>query len=78
MASLPAVLLFVALALVLFQPYQARTVRAADLQEKCNNCMAWVKHRFDQCLEVHGIDYIPCYDQFNDGVVVCFRNFCEQ
>ena len=78
MTSLSAVLLFVALALVLFQPYQARTVRAADLQEKCDNCMAHVQARFDQCLEVHGIDHIPCYDQFNDGVVQCFRNFCEQ
>lgn len=78
MASLSAALLFVALALVLFQPYKARTVRAADLQEKCDNCMAHVQARFEQCLAVHGQDHIPCYDQFNEGVVICFRNFCEQ
>jgi hypothetical protein len=76
--SLSAALVLVALALVLFQPYKARTVRAADLQAKCDNCMANVQARFDQCLEVHGINHIPCYDQFNEGVVICFRNFCEQ
>lgn len=76
--SLPAALVFVALALMLFQPNASRTVRAADLQEKCNNCMAHVQARFDQCLAVHGQDHIPCYDQFNEGVVICHRNFCEQ
>ena len=78
MTSLSAVLLFVALALVLFQPYPARIVKAADLQEKCNNCLAHVQARFEQCTEVHGINHIPCYDQFNDGIVICHRNFCEQ
>ena len=76
--SLSAALLFVALALVLFQPYPTRTVKAADLQEKCDKCMAHVQARFEQCTEVHGQDHIPCYDQFNEGVVICHRNFCEQ
>ena len=78
LSSLSVALVFIALALALFQPYPTRTARAADLQEKCDNCMAHVQARFEQCLEVHGIDHIPCYDQFNDGVVICFRNFCEQ
>ena len=77
MASLSAALCFVALALVLFQP-SAGTVKAADIHEKCLDCTVRNQARFDQCLEVHGINHIPCYDQFNDGVVVCYRNFCEQ
>ncbi|HEX7313135.1 MAG TPA: hypothetical protein VF297_04415 [Pyrinomonadaceae bacterium] len=78
MASLSAALVFVALALVLFQPYPVRTARAADIHEKCLDCTIRNQARFDQCLEVHGQDHIPCYDQFNAGVVNCYRNFCEQ
>ena len=76
--SLSAALVLVALALVLFQPYPARTVRAADLQEKCDDCTIRNNQRFEQCLQVHGQDHIPCYDQYNEGVVICYRNFCEQ
>ena len=78
MTSLSAALLFVALALVLFQPYPARTARAADINEKCLDCSVRNQRQFDHCVEIHGINHIPCYDQFNDGVVQCFRNFCEQ
>ena len=78
MASLSAALCFVALALVLFQPYPAGTVKAADIHEKCLDCTVRNQARFDQCLEVHGINHIPCYDQYNEGVVICYRNFCEQ
>ena len=78
LTSLSAALVFVALALVLFQPYPARTARAADINEKCLDCSIRNQRQFDHCLEIHGIDHIPCYDQFNDGVVQCFRNFCEQ
>jgi hypothetical protein len=78
LSSLSAVLLFVAVALALFQPYPARTARAADINEKCNDCSLRNERQFEHCLEIHGIDHIPCYDQFNDGVVQCFRNFCEQ
>jgi hypothetical protein len=24
------------------------------------------------------VNHIPCYDQYNEGVVICHRNFCEQ
>jgi len=79
LSSLSAALVFVALALALFQPYHAaRTARAADLQEKCDDCTIRNNQRFEQCLEVHGINHIPCYDQYNEGVVICYRNFCEQ
>ena len=78
MTSLSAALLFVALALVLFQPYPARTVKAADLQEKCDECTIRNNQQFEHCTEIHGINHIPCYDQYNAGVVNCYRNFCEQ
>jgi hypothetical protein len=79
LSSLSAALVFVALALALFQPYPvARTARAADLQEKCDDCTIRNARQFEHCTEVHGINHIPCYDQYNEGVVICFRNFCEQ
>lgn len=77
-SSLSAALLFVALALLLFQPYPARTVKAADIYEKCDDCTVRNVQRFEHCTEVHGVNHIPCYDQFNEGVVICYRNFCEQ
>ncbi len=78
MTSLSAALLFVALAFVLFQPYPARTARAADINEKCNDCTVRNNRQFEHCTEIHGINHIPCYDQYNEGVVHCYRNFCEQ
>jgi hypothetical protein len=78
MTSLSAVLLFVALALVLFQPYPARTVKAADLQEKCDECTIRNNRQFEHCTEIHGVNHTPCYDAYNAGVVHCYRNFCEQ
>jgi hypothetical protein len=77
-SSLSVALVFMALALTLFQPYPARTARAADINEKCEDCSARNNRQFEHCLEIHGINHIPCYDAFNAGVVHCFRNFCEQ
>ena len=78
LSTLATALVFVALALVLFQPQTTRTARAADIHEKCEDCTIRNNQRFEQCLEVHGINHIPCYDQYNAGVVICYRNFCEQ
>lgn len=78
LSSLSAALVFVALALVLFQPQATRTARAADIHEKCEDCSARNFRQFEHCTEVHGVDHIPCYDQYNEGVVICYRNFCEQ
>jgi hypothetical protein len=76
LSSLSAALVFFALAFVLSQP--VRTVRAADINEKCTDCQLRNEARFEQCQAVHGINDTRCYDEFNDGIVHCFRNFCEQ
>ena len=78
MTSLSAALTLVALALALFQPYPARTVRAADINEKCEDCTVRNFQQYEQCVAVHGLDEQRCSDQYNEGVVHCFRNFCEQ
>jgi hypothetical protein len=78
LSSLSAALIFVALALTLFQPYPARTARAADIHEKCEDCSARNARQLEQCEEIHGTGHIPCYDKYNEGVVHCYRNFCEQ
>jgi hypothetical protein len=71
-----AALVFAALAFALTQP--ARTVKAADINDRCNDCTAKNAQQFDQCQAVHGINYQRCYDDYNEGVVHCFAHFCEQ
>ena len=72
--------MFVTLVLALSAPVAERSVKAdgQTLQEKCDACLIRINDRFEQCVAVHGQDHIPCYDQFNDGIVHCYRNFCEQ
>jgi hypothetical protein len=77
MTSLSAALLFVALALVLFQPYPARTVRAADINERCAECMQRTEQQYERCQAQFGFD-VRCDEQFNRDVVNCYRQFCEQ
>jgi hypothetical protein len=75
-----AVVMFVMLMLALSAPVGERRVKAAGktLQEKCDDCNIRNNEQFEHCVAIHGQDHIPCYDQFNEGVVICFRNFCEQ
>ena len=75
-----AVVMFFMLVLTLSAPVAERGAKAQGqtLQEKCDECNIRNNQRFEQCLAVHGQDHIPCYDKFNEGVVHCFRNFCEQ
>ena len=77
MTSLSAALILVALALVLFQPYPARTVRAADINEKCTACLIRLQQQYEQCQQQFGT-VNRCDEQFNADIVRCYRNFCEQ
>ncbi|HKO97436.1 MAG TPA: hypothetical protein VJU86_10610 [Pyrinomonadaceae bacterium] len=75
-----AVVMLVMLMLVLSAPVAEHRVTAAGqtLQEKCDECNIRNNEQFMHCLAVHGQDELRCYDQYNAGVVHCFRNFCEQ
>jgi hypothetical protein len=75
-----AVVMFVMLMLILSAPVGERRVNAEGktLQEKCDECSVRNNEQFQHCLAIHGEDHFPCYDQYNEGVVICFRNFCEQ
>jgi hypothetical protein len=74
-----AVVMLVGLMLVLSAPAERRVkADGQTLQEKCDDCSIRNQRQFEHCLAIHGEDHIPCYDQFNAGVVHCFRNFCEQ
>ena len=77
MTSLSAALLLVALALVLFQPYPARTARAADINERCTECLRRTQQHYEQCQAQFGLDN-RCDEQFNRDIVNCHRQFCEQ
>ena len=72
--------MFLLLMLTLSTPVAERKVQAdpKTLQEKCDECNIRNSQQLDQCVAVHGIDELRCFDQFNEGVVICFRNFCEQ
>ena len=77
----PALLCFAA-ALAAPAP-AARTARAAEAPpDRCEECMAVVFARYEQCLAIFGDNNDPrgqrCHDQYNEGVIQCFRNFCEQ
>jgi hypothetical protein len=75
-----AVVMFLMLMLVVFAPVSNHTVKAdgKTLQEKCDECTVRNNAQFEQCVAIHGQDHLPCYDQYNEGVVICHRNFCEQ
>ena len=75
-----AVVMFLMLTLTLVAPVSERRAKAQGktLQEKCDECVLRVQQRFDQCLATQGENHQPCYDQFNEGIVICYRNFCEQ
>ena len=76
LSTLSAALAFFALAFALSQP--ARVARAADINEKCTDCQLRNEQRFEHCQAIHGTSELRCYDEFNQGIVNCFRNFCEQ
>lgn len=78
LTSLSAALVLVALALVLFQPYSTRTAKAADIHERCNDCTVRNAQRYEQCIAIHGETDPNCGEQYNQGVINCYRNFCEQ
>ncbi len=75
-----AVVMFFALTLVLSAPVTDHSVNAAGktLQEKCDDCTIRNNEQFEHCVAIHGQEHLPCYDQYNEGVVHCYRNFCEQ
>jgi ABC-type dipeptide/oligopeptide/nickel transport system permease component len=76
-SSLSVALVLVALALVLFQPYPARTARAADINERCNDCLLRTQAQYERCQAQFGFD-TRCDEQFNRDIVNCYRQFCEQ
>ena len=67
-----------ALLLALCLPGPARMVRAADINERCNDCQLRTEQHFEQCQATFGTEEQRCYDQFNRDIVNCYREFCEQ
>ncbi len=78
LAYLPATLAALVVSLAVLAPFASRTVKADPSPDRCIECQLVLEHRFEQCQAVHGTDYQRCYDEFNEGIVHCFRNFCEQ
>jgi hypothetical protein len=74
---LSIVLVLLLLVLVFPAPYTTRTVKAASAPaDLCTPCLIAVDRRQDLCLASGGSAQF-CGDQFNRGIVFCFRYFCE-
>ena len=77
MSALAAALPFLALAAALCLPGPTRAVRAADINERCNDCLLRTEQEYERCQAQFGFD-TRCDEQFNRNIVICFREFCEQ
>lgn len=78
-------LVFFVLALVSPTPYASRTVKAANALppaaaappvDACTVCLVAVDRRQNACLAAGGSPQF-CGDQFNRGIVFCYRYFCQ-
>lgn len=60
-----------------FATSSTRTAKA-DPPDRCLHCLENVQAHFEKCLAKYGENHIPCYDEFNEGIVHCYAHFCEQ
>ena len=77
LSPLTAALSFVALVLALSLAGPVRPARAADINERCNECIQRTVQHYENCQAQFGFD-TRCDEQFNRDVVNCYRQFCEQ
>ena len=77
LSPLTAALSFVALVLALSLAGPVRPARAADINERCNECIERLARQYENCQAQFGFDN-RCDEQFNRNVVICYREFCEQ
>lgn len=75
LSPVAAALAFFAVVFALTLP--PRTARAADINERCNECLLRTQQQYEQCQAQFGFDN-RCDDQFNRNIVNCYRQFCEQ
>ena len=76
-SPLTAALSFVALVLALSLAGPARPVKAADINERCLDCLLRTQRQYENCQAQFGFD-VRCDEQFNRNIVICHREFCEQ
>ncbi len=77
LSPLTAALSFVALALALSLTGPARPAEAADINERCSDCLLRTQQQYERCQAQFGFD-VRCDEQFNRDIVNCHRQFCEQ
>jgi uncharacterized membrane protein len=77
-AYVSAALTFCLMMLALSLPATTRTVKAADINEKCNDCLARTAAHYNQCVATFGELDPRCGEHFNQDIIHCYRNFCEQ
>jgi hypothetical protein len=75
LSSVSVALVFFAVVFALTLP--TRTARAADINERCNDCLVRTQREYERCQAQFGFDN-RCDDQFNRNIVNCYRQFCEQ
>ena len=77
LSPLTAALSFIALVLALSLAGPARPAKAADIHERCNDCLQRTAQQYENCQAQFGFDN-RCDEQFNRNIVICHREFCEQ
>jgi hypothetical protein len=75
LSSVSAALAFFAVVFALTLP--APAARAADINERCNDCLLRTQQQYERCQAQFGFDN-RCDEQFNRDIVNCYRQFCEQ
>ena len=74
-----AAVAFCVFMLALSLSFNTPTAKAGDIHERCLDCSVKNFERYEACLAKYPVEEQQrCHDDYNEGVVHCFKNFCEQ
>ena len=63
------------LLMLTFSLPMTRTVKA-DSQDRCVDCTVKVEEKYNRCIARNPTDP-TCGDEYNEGIVHCYRHWCE-
>ena len=72
-----AALVLLALILTFSLSSTTPAVKAVRPAEKCEECQRKVQIEYDKCVAKDPTNP-RCADEFNEGIVHCYRHWCEQ
>jgi hypothetical protein len=72
-----AALILLVLMLTFSLSFTTPTAKAVQPLDKCEECQRKVQAEYDRCIAKNPTDP-RCGDNFNEGIVHCYRHWCEQ